>query len=155
MPFSPPESPHLPSFPQVIECIVHCDCVDIDASEDFTEANVRNKIVSIKNIRVLGEKLKIPPSQLECINKLPLESQKQKLVELWFKVDIDCNWKTLETAIRSMKVLEWRTSKSMSDSFTETLTSPSQSCTSSFSEAMITGTHSLWCCDSFDNVFLL
>ena len=116
-----------PSCSSIIQsCMQHFVSI---AALEFTEANVRNAIVNVSSIRELGERLNIPPGQLEDINKLPLEKRKQKLVEVWFKVDPDCNWGKLETAIQSMKVLEWKTSKSMSGSFTsaDLLLSPNKS----------------------------
>ena len=83
---------------------------------EFTERNVRNAIASIKNIRELGERLSIPSSQLDDIDKVPLEYQKQKFVEEWFKVGTECNWKSLQAAFSEIKVLEWATSKSGSGS---------------------------------------
>lgn len=85
----------------------------------FNEASVRNAIVNVKSTRELGERLKIPPSQLDDIHKYPPELQKVKLVEAWFKVDTDCNWKTLWAAIGAIKVHEWHMNKSMSGSFSE------------------------------------
>lgn len=91
----------------------------------FNEANVRDAIVNVKHTRELGEHLKIPPSILDDIDKHPPETRKEKLVAAWFKVDPDSNWKTLERAIDAIKVAEWRARKSMSNSFSEDLLSPS------------------------------
>ena len=88
------------------------------------EANVRNAIVNIKNNRELGEGLKIPPSRLDEVDKLPPDDQKQRLVAEWFKVDTDCKWETLHAAIG---MHGWSTSKSLSgnsSSFSEDPLSP-------------------------------
>lgn len=112
-------------------------CFIIGAIE-FTEASVRNAIANVTNIRELGERLKIPSSKLDDIDKLSLENRKQKFVEVWFKVDTDCNWKTLVTAIREMVVPEWKTSKSISDAESSLLSPKSNgSRTNSFSEGII------------------
>ena len=87
---------------------------------EFDEKNVRNAIISVKNVRDLGERLKIPPHLLDDIEKHSPENQKLKLVEAWFKVDANCNWKTLEVAMRATRMTEWAsTRKSMSGSFSE------------------------------------
>ena len=81
---------------------------------EFNEKNVRNAIANINNIRELGEKLAIPSGRLDMIDRLPLENQKQKFVEVWFKFDIDCNWKCLIAAIDEMKV-SWVNRSSTTD----------------------------------------
>ena len=94
----------------------------------FNEKNIRNAIANISDLRSLGELLKIPPSQLDEISKVPPQNQKQKFVEVWYKVDSDeYNWKTLQTAIDKMKVSEWkiRNTRSMSSgSYSDGLFSP-------------------------------
>ncbi len=90
----------------------------------FSEKNVRNAIINIKNVRELGERLKIPPHLLDDMEKLPPENQKLKLVEEWFKVDVDCNWKTLENAMRLAKMSEWASTKPASSSTSDELFSP-------------------------------
>ncbi len=70
---------------------------------EFNEKNVRNVIINVKNVRELGERLKIPPHLLDDMEKHPPEHQKLKLVEIWFQVDVNCNWKSLENAMRAPK----------------------------------------------------
>jgi hypothetical protein len=104
---------------------------------EFTEANVRNAIANVNNLRGLGEQLQIPPSKLDDIGRLPQDIQKQKFVEVWFKVDTDCNWDKLAEA---MRVHEWKTSKSISAG--SECMSPCKSNgsrTNSFGEAIIPG----------------
>lgn len=108
----------------------------VDAIE-FNEANVRNAIANVTNIRELGERLKIPSSKLDDIDKLSLENRKQKFVEVWFRVETECNWNTLVTAIRAIMVSEWKTSKSLSETESSLLSPKSNSSrTNSFGEAM-------------------
>ena len=93
---------------------------------EFNERNVRNAIANIKNVRDLGERLKIPAHLLDDMEKNLPEHQKLKLVEVWFKVDVSCNWKTLNAAIRAAKMSEWASErKSMSGSFSDEPFSPS------------------------------
>ena len=91
----------------------------------FNEANVRNAIESVRSIRELGERLKIPPSKLDEIDSAQ-ENRKQKFVEEWFKVDTDCNWKKLHEAMDAIKVHEWACSKSMSIGSVDTPLSPTK-----------------------------
>ena len=53
--------------------------------------------------------MKIPPSILVDIDKLPPDMQKHHLVEALFRVhtDTDCDWKILEEAIRFVEIYEW------------------------------------------------
>ena len=71
---------------------------------EFNEANVRNAIEFVPYSRELGERLGIPASKLNDIDKLAPMKQKLKLVETLFRVDPDCNWTKLKATI---KVLEW------------------------------------------------
>ena len=91
---------------------------------EFNEVSVRNAIVNIKSIRELGEHLKIPTGILNDIDKLPTEKQKLKLVEEWFKVDTECNWKTLDAAIRAVSISEFARMKAQSGSLSEDRISP-------------------------------
>jgi hypothetical protein len=75
---------------------------------EFREANVRNAIANVNNLRGLGDRLRIPPSKLDDIDRLPQDIQKQKFVEVWFKVDTDCNWEKLAQA---MGEHEWKGSE--------------------------------------------
>lgn len=76
--------------------------------------------------------MKIPSSLLDDIHKHPPEIRKEKLVAAWFKVDPDCNWKTLNAAIAGIKVTEWNARKSMSGgSFSEDPMSPNSDGTGS------------------------
>ena len=71
--------------------------------------------------------MKIRSSHLDEICKLPPQNQKQKFVEVWFKVETDGNWKILQAAFNKMKVSEWniRISRSMSSgSYSDSLFSP-------------------------------
>lgn len=88
--------------------------------EDFSEANVRNAIANVIHTHELGIKLHIPESKLIDIHKLQPEARKEQLVAAWFKTDpSNCNWPTLRRAMNAIKVLEWSTRRSMSDSFSE------------------------------------
>ena len=82
---------------------------------EFNEENVGNAIIDIKNIRDLGERLKIPSDILDDVEKHLPEQQRLKLVEAWFKKDVTCNWKTLETVMRAARMSEWAMSGSYSD----------------------------------------
>ena len=94
--------------------------VDVDILE-FNEKNVRNAIIGVRNVRELGERLKIPAHLLDEMEKHKPEDQKLKLVEAWFKVDHDCNWDTLNDAMDKTRMTEWlqyghrSTSGSLSD----------------------------------------
>lgn len=99
------------------------NCIVIDVLV-FNEANVRNAIESVKSIRELGERLKIPPSKLDEIDSTHQDNRKQKFVEEWFKVDVDRGWKRLLDAIETIKVHEWACSKSMSTGSVDTPFSP-------------------------------
>ncbi len=110
----------------------HSDLFIIIDVLPFNEANARNAIESVKNISELGDRLNIPSSKMADIFKLPPENQKQKFVEVWFKVDAYCDWKTLRAATDRMKVSEWNITKSMSDSENQLL-SPKSSGSRSFS----------------------
>ena len=101
--------------------------------EEFNEANVRNAIEVIPYNRELGNKLGIPLGKLSEIDMLAPDKQKQKLVEILFKVDPDCNWTRLRAAMKAADVLEWAKrsmlrsgslQKSNSDSFSESFLSP-------------------------------
>ena len=74
--------------------------------QEFNEKNVRNAIIGVKNVRELGQRLKIPPHFLDDIEKRPPEHQKFKLVEEWFKVNIDCSWRALDRAMNTDELSE-------------------------------------------------
>ena len=98
---------------------------------EFNEKNVRNAIISIRNVRELGEELRIPPHLLDDVEKEPPDHQKLKLVEVWFKVDVDCKWNTLEKAMKAVELLQWtRGRKSTSCSISEEPWSPNSNSSS-------------------------
>ena len=63
--------------------------------------------------------MKIPPSILVDIDKLPPDMQKHHPVEALFRVhtDTDCDWKILEEAIRFVEIYEWISWDRRSSSF--------------------------------------